>query len=537
MKNDSNIRRFNAVFKILEIGVHLCKSVAQCIRQPQLASVTFSLFCCLFWQTTSLNAQTPASLDSLLIAGKQQLYNLELQAAEQSFHTLATQYPDYPHGKISQAYFSVLIYTMDRSNEELQNRFQAEVEAAVDAAELYRDRFPELAEAHFYLGMAYGIKSIYHITNLQYLKTYWFGRKARKHLDKAIDLDPEYHDAELGLGVFHYYADLLPGMIRFVAGILGFEGDRKKGIAEIMRSADGGHSLKFEAQLSYHTIRYFLEGDTIHSITAFKQLHAQYPQNSGLALMLAYHYRESGQPQRCIDISRNLPENHSNTLPLLTNLKYYNLATANYDLNQFEVADSFFNLLTDLPTRKSKNYLAAVAYYKGLLADYKEDRPTAMMYYREIEDDSQTRFWYNASRMPMQYPTDSLMQRYILARNLKVQRRYMESRQAATAIHRSLFNGTPSTNPDLRFLVIALLGENAYHLEEYQLAKRLYQQIHPDLDDMKDRFRCAWIYLNYGRCLSKLGDKEAAAKMFDKAHKMEDDYTRLVIEKERFLLN
>ncbi|NIS39145.1 hypothetical protein GWN91_08485, partial [Candidatus Saccharibacteria bacterium] len=262
------------------------------------------------------------------------MYNLHFEQAEKTFVEAQSEFPDYPHGYVYQAYIAAIVYSMDRKDDSLEQILNRHIEQASEVAEDYKDRMEETADSHFYLGLLRGIKALAHATNRSYIKAYWDGRKAKSDLEKTVDLNPEYYDAYLGLGLFQYYVALLPGVLKFFAKLLGFEGDRYKAMQQIELSAEEGQYFRVEAEFLTHSTRYFLEGDTTTTIPALKKMYEEYPENQAIGLLLAYHYRRYGFIQKCIDYCKSFTDEHGRILPLITNLKYYNLAVSYYDLNQ-----------------------------------------------------------------------------------------------------------------------------------------------------------------------------------------------------------
>jgi hypothetical protein len=57
-----------------------------------------------------------------------------------------------------------------------------------------------------------------------------------------------------------------------------------------------------------------------------------------------------------------------------------------------------------------------------------------------------------------------------------------------------------------------------------------------NVDKIDDEFQKAWIYIQYARILRELREWHAAEQYLKKATKCEDDYTKLIIERERFLI-
>lgn len=498
--------------------------------------LNFILLALLLLAPFALAHTIPTALDSLILEGKQQIYRMEFQAAEETFREARSEYPDYPHGYVYQAYITALFFALDQANDSLARQLDTQISAAMEVAKDYKSRFNDSAGSYFHLALANSIKALYHIIERSYVKGYFSGRSAKSDLEKVVQLDSTYYDAYIGLGLFHYYADLLPGFIKFVAGILGFEGNRVKGKAEIHLTAARGKYFKVESEFLFYCIGYFLEGDKANAIRALKQMYRQYPTNQGLGLILAYHARRSGYIQECMELCRQLLQEKDPGLPQVTDLKYYNLAVCYYDLNEFAKADSLFDVLNRLPTRKSLFYQAAIAYYKGHLADLRFERETALRYYRQIPDHKQTKYWYGMSRALIKYPTDSLMYQYFTGMNLLGSRQFGRSLQQARALKEALDAGKTSANPDMRFLTISLLASNYYTQWQLTRARSLYEEILPRLDKMEDRFRRAWIYIDYQRCLRELKEYKLAETMLKQAEDADDDYTRIIIEREKFIL-
>ena len=149
----------------------------------------------------------PVEMDSLLRTGKEQIYQLKVPEAAQTFQFMKQRFPDLPQGYVLEAYLTALVYSMDQSNDSLENVLLQQVKEAVDRAEAYRDRNHNNPEAYFYLAIGNGVEALYHVINRSFVKGYFSGRNTKNNLEKAIELDPRYFDAYFGLGVFHYYAD------------------------------------------------------------------------------------------------------------------------------------------------------------------------------------------------------------------------------------------------------------------------------------------------------------------------------------------
>jgi tetratricopeptide (TPR) repeat protein len=98
------------------------------------------------------------------------------------------------------------------------------------------------------MGSAYGLKGRWYAVQRHWFKAYTNGNKGRKLLNKAVKVNPEFYDAYLGLGIFDYFADTLPGVLKIPA-LLFISGDKVRGIAEVRLAQKKGRFFSTEAGL------------------------------------------------------------------------------------------------------------------------------------------------------------------------------------------------------------------------------------------------------------------------------------------------
>jgi hypothetical protein len=100
-------------------------------------------------------------------------------------------------------------------------------------------------------------------------------------------------DAEFGVGLYDYYADVLPRaakVLRFFLGLPG--GDRARGLAAIESARAGSAFHGVEAAVQLYEIDVYYEDAPDRALTEIRQLHARYPRSPLWALKLAEHLRE-----------------------------------------------------------------------------------------------------------------------------------------------------------------------------------------------------------------------------------------------------
>ncbi len=478
-----------------------------------------------------------ADLVQMIHAGKVEIYRFQLDEALGIFRAVQQKFPDYPHGFFYEAYITAIYYSQDRTNSELDSLLQLTVRQAIHKGEKFRENTNSSAEALYYLGVSHGVLGIYHVLNSSYFQGYIHGRRGKNYLEQVVKTDSSYYDAYLGLGIYHYYVDLLPGIVKFFASILGFHGDRKAGMAEILQASRRGEFFQTEAEFTYAALRYFLEGDYSNSLQIFQKLNKKYPDNPALALMVGYHFRRYGRINNALSYFESISTRFSEKLPQIIVMKYYNLGVCYYRMNQFDRAEEYFNLLLDPTLRKSQYYQAALAYYKGLLSGIQSRQDLSGYYFKMIYDNKETQYWYNLSRMFAAFPIDTVMQRYLMAENaIYTYDRVNAGKHIQILVSILEGKGKVITNPYLPFLIRDVQAKLAFQNGQIQYSRELYAQMINNVGKLKDDFQTAWIYISYARVLRELRDWDQSQKMLEKAGSTNDEYTRLIIEREKYIL-
>ncbi len=490
--------------------------------------------------SSNLLGSVPANplLDQLIQQGKEQLYRFNLDSSLATFKQVQKTFPAYPHGYFYEAYLLLIYYSQDEANLALEGRFKAAAQKAAEVGEQFRKRDPANPEGWYYEGITQGVWGIYHVLNHSYIKAYFAGRKAKGYLEKTVELDSTYYDAYLGLGIFHYYVDLLPGLLKFIVKILGFEGNRELGRQEIWWTASKGQFFRKEAQFGYYVMEYFLEGKYAEGIRGVMELYREYPHNPALSLLLGYHYRRTRQLAQAISMFESVSDRYKENLPSISIMKYYNLMVCYFTLNRFDRAEAYLNRLLNGSLRISPYYTAAISYYQGLLADLKFQREKALQAYRKIKLTKKTKYWYYNSRMLVKYPMDSLMYRYIRAMNMVGSQEYASARKIVRELDIALNRReVHASNPELPFLVADLYAVVEFNLGNRQFALRRYRRLEKQLYQMEDEFARSWILIHYAQVLRLTGKLKHAERMLEKASEVDDDYTRFIIEREKFLVH
>ena len=160
-----------------------------------------------------------------------------------------------------------------------EKRFFDRMNAAIALGEKQLERSPSDVSARFFVGGAYGYEARYLALQEKWWDAYRTGRKGLKQLERVAKDAPALDDTYLGLGIYHYYADVIPSVLKVLAGIVGLGGDRERGLEEIRRALEGGELVRTEAAFFLAEIYTSFEEDQWTALGYSRALRDEYPEN------------------------------------------------------------------------------------------------------------------------------------------------------------------------------------------------------------------------------------------------------------------
>src|SRR3990172_1844076 len=266
-------------------------------------------------------------------------YNLHFDAATAIFDQLIHLEPDNPHGYLLQSVNLYYRYQLEENPEELGKQFQRIVSAAIDRAEKRLHDKSRSLDMLFYLGTANIYLAAYHGWESNWLRAYIYGKEGIDYLKKLVAVDPNYYDAYLGLGLYHYYTGVIPNFARPVTFILGIEADKMKGLAELELAGENGTYSRAEALLFLGSIYLYLEKDYNKSLACLENLNRLYPENASFLMLLGENYQKVGDYERAITTLNYLVNEATNLkFPILMISSYFRLGNLYFNLKNFPEA-------------------------------------------------------------------------------------------------------------------------------------------------------------------------------------------------------
>lgn len=250
-------------------------------------------------QTPWLSDTDRAKLESLRTAGFDALYNLDYETARRKFSEIAQAFPHYPAGPqfLAGSLWIETLYKSRRLQSSLYetDSFYAEAPDKADphTVEQFRDwtrqarqlaearlKFnPRDAEALYFIGVTEGLKASFEeAVERRHFAALKDGSSAVDRHREVLKIDPSYRDAELTIGLYDYVVGALPLPVKIAAGVIGFHGSKKRGLATLERVANEARWVQDDAK-SLLIVLYTREKRFADVARVARELSAKYPRN------------------------------------------------------------------------------------------------------------------------------------------------------------------------------------------------------------------------------------------------------------------
>jgi tetratricopeptide (TPR) repeat protein len=250
--------------------------------------------------TPWLSQTERVKFETLRVAGSEALFNLDYDAARKSFKEMAVAFPSYPAGPqfLADTLWAETLYQTrrmqsslygsddtfystgdDKADPKVVDEFRTLTRQAKQLTEARLKQYPKDVEALYFMGAIEGLKAAFQeaVERRHYAALKDGSDAVDKHRE-VIKLDPSYRDAEITIGLYDYTVGALPLPVKIAAGMFGFRGSKKRGLATLERVAKEGNWVHDEAK-TLLIVLYTREKRFAEAAAYAKELAAKYPRN------------------------------------------------------------------------------------------------------------------------------------------------------------------------------------------------------------------------------------------------------------------
>ena len=356
--------------------------------------ITFFLFIVFF--TDTYFAQNYVR-DSLITVGINQIYNIKFDRAGSTFKTLRNKFPNDPAGIFFLAIIDWWRILLNTTVEKYDDRFLDELDLVINKCDSILEREPDNVNVLFFKGGAIGFKGRLRALRFSWLRAADDGRKALPIIEKVLSLEPDNNDAIFGLGLYNYYASILPDKYPILKPIMIFlpSTDKEEGIRQVKRTAEKGKYAKYEAIYFLMLIYFTDENKPFIAYNYSKILTKDFPDNPVFEKWEGRIAAKIGNSLRASEIFKDVllkgRKKMTGYVDDITKREAtYYIADRYWKENKIDSSKIFFKQSVKyskvIDKGKESGFYINALIYLGMINDVQNNREAAIEYYKKVLD-------------------------------------------------------------------------------------------------------------------------------------------------------
>jgi hypothetical protein len=237
-----------------------------------------------------------SACEARIRTGIRYVYNLSFDSASAEFQQVVHSRPDHPAGYFFLAMVDWWRIITDFSNKSYDDRFISRLDNVIEMCDRRLENDGNDLPGLFFKGGALGFQGRLYGNREEWLKAANCGREALPIVQKAYALAPEDNDILLGMGIYNYYAAVVPEQYPFVKPLMIFfpKGDKVKGIRQLTTASEKAIYAKIEATYFLMQVFQNYEKQYREALPLAQHLSSLFPDNALFQKYLGRAYTSVG---------------------------------------------------------------------------------------------------------------------------------------------------------------------------------------------------------------------------------------------------
>ncbi|VAX16101.1 hypothetical protein MNBD_IGNAVI01-204 [hydrothermal vent metagenome] len=281
-------------------------------------------------------------LDSLLELGREYSYQFEFQKADDLYQNVMEKFPNSPYAPhyLSQNYLWFYLGSKDSTYKILYEKYS---DTAFTKAETLYDKDEDNPELNNLMGHIHLLKSVLYATVGNSMDAFWAIKSSVSYFEDAVELDQNYYDPYLGLGMIKYALSFVPGFLGWAISITGLSGDKELGLRYIKLAYDKGESSRTEA--AYHLSKIYTEYNAEYDSAKIylDYLVGKYPNNILFLYQYAILLIDTRELEKADSILTEIINLDNEKFSQTTSFSYFLKAENTFKQNDFKKAISIYD--------------------------------------------------------------------------------------------------------------------------------------------------------------------------------------------------
>jgi len=335
--------------------------------------------------------------DSLITTGIDQIYSIKFKLSESTFQTLKNNFPS----DLSSTFFLTMIdwwrILLNTTNEKYDDGFLIKLNNIIEKCDSILDKEPNNVDVLFFKGGAIGFRGRLRALRHSWLKAADDGRLALPIIQKVTSLDPNNYDAIFGLGIYNYYASILPDKYPILKPFMLFmpSTDKDEGIRQVKLTAEKGKYAKYEANYFLMLIYFLDENKPFESYKYASLLAKKFPDNPVFEKWKGRIASKVGNSLTASEIFKNVLLKGQNKMmgyddDITIREALYYIADQYWRTNKIDSSKILFEKCVDyskkIDSDKGEGFYVNALIYLGMIQDVKNNRKAAIEYYKKVLD-------------------------------------------------------------------------------------------------------------------------------------------------------
>jgi tetratricopeptide (TPR) repeat protein len=221
------------------------------------------------------------AIEQKIQRGIDNIYNIEFEKADSQFTAVNQLRPDHPVGLFFKAMAQWWRILTNFDDESQDQRLYDMLEDVIVMCEKELDQNPNDVTALFFKGGAVGFRGRLRANRSKWLGAANDGLVALPIVKKAFELEPQNNDVLLGIGIYNYYAAVIPDRYPIVKPfmLLFPSGDRKKGLEQLKQASKNARYAKVEANYFLLQSYFLYEKEFSKALSIATELNKRFPKN------------------------------------------------------------------------------------------------------------------------------------------------------------------------------------------------------------------------------------------------------------------
>ncbi len=271
---------------------HIKQAIRTTLQQGKVRRFAVLLWCTLLLYERPLSAQWALmrnDADSAVRKGIHYIYNLQFDSAEVEFRTVQSLYPSHPVGYFLDAmvdWWRIATNLRDKRTDEM---FLAKTDRVIRLCDSLLAINENDIVGLFFKGGIIGYRGRYYFTRKEWIRAFSDGKQGLDIVLKCWEQAPGNKDVLLGIGLYHYFAAVIPEQYPVVKALLFTlpQGDKEAGLSELKLAAQQARYAAVEAKVGLLEIYYGIERNYAEAFNIAVDLFSRYPQNAWIHAYMA----------------------------------------------------------------------------------------------------------------------------------------------------------------------------------------------------------------------------------------------------------